>query len=107
MCGDAGSATPTVLVDNARTRVTEWHFAAKGDNTGWHRHEYDYLVVPMADGALDITDAQGATRAALTRGVPYWRQAGVEHDVANGTEGPFSFIEVEFLESPAQETGKE
>jgi len=41
------TAKPTVQVDNARTRVTEWRFAP-GASTGFHRHEYDYAVVPAA-----------------------------------------------------------
>lgn len=44
-----GNATPRVLIDNDRTRLTEWRFAS-GANTGWHRQEYDYVVVPMLDG---------------------------------------------------------
>ena len=95
-----GTATPTVLVENDRTRVTEWRFAGRGDNTGWHRHEYDYLVVPVQDGALDIRDGDGAvTTAELRLGVPYFRRKGVEHDVMNGTDGPFAFVEVEYLDS--------
>ncbi len=42
-------AVPTVFIDNERTRVTEWRFAP-GAATGWHRHEYDYVVIPLMDG---------------------------------------------------------
>ena len=41
-------AKSTVFIDNERTRVTEWRFAP-GASTGWHRHEYDYVVVPLLD----------------------------------------------------------
>ena len=101
MCKDAtqGNATPTVLIDNKRTRVTQWHFAARGDNTGWHRHAYDYVVVPIQDGTLEIADKDGKiTKAELKTGVPYYRDLGVEHDVLNGNDHPFAFIEVEFLQ---------
>ena len=98
-----GSATPTVTIDNARTRVTEWRFAQPGDNTGWHRHEFDYVVVPIQDGFLDIADKDGnITRAELKTGVPYYRDLGVEHDVMNGNDFEFAFIEVEFLDAPAK-----
>ena len=100
MCGDAksGTARGTVLVENARTRVTEWRFAARGDNTGWHRHEYDYVVVPLFDGALELQEPGGAMRLAeLKHGVPYFRAAGVEHDVINANEFECAFIEVEVL----------
>jgi len=102
MCTDAtaGTAIPKVLIDNPRTRVTEWRFGARGDNTGWHRHEYDYVVVPIQDGVLEIADADGnITQSHLKTGVPYFRQMGVEHDVMNGNDGEFTFVEIEFLES--------
>lgn len=95
----AGTATGTVLIENARTRVTEWRFPKKGDNTGWHRHGYAYVVVPMFDGILEI-DLGGGERmtAELRNGVPYYRDAGVEHDVINGNDFECAFIEVEFLD---------
>ncbi len=89
-------AVPTVQVDNARTRVTEWRFAP-GAATGWHRHEYDYVVVPQTTGRLKLVDGAGkATFAELTAGVSYYRDRGVEHDVINASEGEFVFVEVEF-----------
>ena len=101
MCAEQGSATGTVLIENERVRTTEWCVPARGDNTGWHRHEYDYVVIPMQDGALDITGSDGAvSRSALQAGVPYFRAAGVEHDVASANDFPFRFIEVELLEPP-------
>ena len=103
MCatGPEGTATPTVLIENERTRVTEWRFAGRGDNTGWHRHEHDYIVVPIQDGILEISDADGnITKSPLKTGVPYFRNLGVEHDVINGNDGEFAFVEIEFLETP-------
>lgn len=94
----AGSAKPTVLIENERTRVTEWRFPDRGDNTGWHRHAYDYVVVPLFDGILQIADQEGRrTPAELKSGVPYFRAAGVEHDVINGNDFECAFVEVEFL----------
>ncbi len=98
MCANdiKGNATPKVLIDNERTRVTEWCFAP-GANTGWHRHEYDYVVVPMLDGTLEIELPGGErVKSDLESGVPYFRQEGVEHDVINANDFEFAFIEVEF-----------
>jgi beta-alanine degradation protein BauB len=90
-----GKAVPTVLIDNERVRVTEWRFAP-GAATGWHRHALDYVVVPMADGVLELVLPGGArSRAELRRGVPYFRNAGVEHDVINANAFEFAFVEVE------------
>jgi len=87
-------AVPTVKIDNDRLRVTEWRFAP-GAATGFHRHEYDYTVVPMTTGFLAITSPAGDTRAALVLGEPYFRPAGVEHDVVNVNPFEFVFIEIE------------
>ncbi len=88
-------ATSKVFTDNERVRVAEWRFAP-GAATGWHRHEFDYVVVPMLDGKLRIVTEGGAeTIAELEKGVPYFRNAGVEHDVINANDYEFSFVEVE------------
>jgi quercetin dioxygenase-like cupin family protein len=87
-------AVPTLLIDNERVRVTEWRFAP-GAATGWHRHAMDYVVVPMLDGALELVGPDARTRAELKKGVPYFRSAGVEHDVINASGFEFAFIEVE------------
>lgn len=107
MCGDTnpasvpGTALAQQLIENNRTRVTEWRFPKRGDNTGWHRHEFDYVVVPLFDGKLEI-DLPGGERtvATLHTGVPYFRELGVEHDVINGNDFECAFIEIEFLEQP-------
>ncbi len=100
MCAGTGSAQPTVIIDNDRVRVTEWRFKQRGDNTGWHRHEYDYVVIPLFDGALEI-DIGGGERvqAPMQNGVPYYREIGVEHDVINANDFECAFIEVELLEA--------
>ena len=60
-----GKAVSTVLIENERTRVTEWRFKKYGDNTGWHRHEYDYIVVPLFDGQLEINVGSNANTICL------------------------------------------
>ncbi len=88
------AASPTVQVDNDRLRVTEWHFAP-GAATGHHRHEFDYVVVPLTTGQLRLVEPDGERVAELTAGVSYYRGAGVEHDVINASPGEFAFIEIE------------
>ncbi len=58
------SAIPTVSIENERVRVTEWRFLKKGDSTGWHTHEYDYIVVPMFTGILEIDQLRSVARHA-------------------------------------------
>ncbi len=88
------AASPTVQVDNDRLRVTEWRFAP-GAATGHHRHEFDYVVVPLTTGQLRLVEADGERVADLTAGLSYYRDAGVEHDVINASTGEFVFIEIE------------
>ena len=88
-------AVSTLLIDNERVRVTEWRFAP-GAATGWHRHAMDYVVVPMADGVLELVGPDDArTRAELRKSVPYFRDAEVEHEVINANAFAFAFIEIE------------
>lgn len=88
-------AIPTIQSDNDRVRVTEWHFV-KGAATGFHRHEFDYVVVPGTTGRLKIVDGEGKeTFAELSAGQSYFRKAGVEHDVINAHDGDFVFVEIE------------
>ena len=86
-----------VKIENDRLRITEWRFGP-GEETGWHRHEFDYVVVPMSTGRLEIVASDGSVSAAeLNAGEPYFRRAGVEHNVINASGGDFSFIEIELF----------
>lgn len=88
------TAESTLQLENDRVRVTEWRFAP-GASTGWHRHEYDYVVVPMITGKLLLKEPDGERTADLTAGISYAREAGVEHDVINANDFEFVFVEVE------------
>jgi quercetin dioxygenase-like cupin family protein len=88
------SAVATVQVDNERVRVTEWRFAP-GAATGWHRHELDYVVVPMTTGRLLIDTGASETVAELVVGQSYARMAPVEHNVINANPYELTFIEIE------------
>ncbi len=89
------AAVPTVFIDNDRVRVTEWRFAP-GAATGWHKHGMDYVVTPMLDGILHIELPDGKTmEAELKAGIPYYRDAGVEHDIINANDYEFVFVETE------------
>ncbi len=88
-------ATSTELINNERVKVTEWRFKP-GQSTGWHRHEMDYVVIPVTTVKLLMKDADGERTADLVTGKPYFRQEGVEHDVINpSSTDDVIFIEVE------------
>ena len=85
-----------IMIDNNVTRVTKWSFLP-GEDTGQHVHHYDYVVVPILDGKLKIIDKKGTeTISELKKGVSYFREKGVNHNVINFNDFPFSFVEIEF-----------
>ena len=88
------SAVATVQVDDERELVTECRFAARAE-TGWHRHEYDYVVVPMTTGKLLLETEDGNKEAKLSTGQSYSNKIGVEHKVVNANDFEFVFVEVE------------
>jgi quercetin dioxygenase-like cupin family protein len=90
-------AVATIKIDEPHVRVTEFRFAP-GAETGWHRHEYDYVVVPLLDGKLQLEEPGGTSRVAeLHVHQPYTRLAGVEHNVINANSFEYAFLEVEHL----------
>jgi len=88
-------AESKMIIDNKRTRVTRWSFKP-GEETGQHIHEYDYVVVPMKDGELKIINLDGSVSISkLTKGVSYFKEKGVNHNVINNNDFSYSFIEIE------------
>ncbi len=93
-------AEPIQHIDNDQVRVTEWRFAP-GAATGWHRHEFDYVITPVIGGNVEIVHGDGSrTPFAMEPGKSYFREAGVEHDVVNGAGGELRFVEVELKSRP-------
>lgn len=84
----------TKQIENERIIVTEWRFAP-GAETGWHRHGYDYVVVPGTTGKLLLKTSEGDKHAELVTGQSYFRNKGVEHNVINTNDYEFVFVEVE------------
>ena len=88
------SGVSTLQIDEPEVRITQWRLPP-GAATGHHRHEYDYVVMPMTDGELTIVAAAGTSQARIAAGQAYFRKAGVEHDVRNETGSEIVFVEVE------------
>jgi quercetin dioxygenase-like cupin family protein len=89
------AATSDVQIDNDEVRVTEWRLAP-GSATGHHRHEMDYVIVPVTNSDMTIVAPDGTRSIAQLRiGKSYFRKAGVEHDVLNETKNAIVFLEVE------------
>ena len=88
-------AKANIQIDNERIKVTEYSFN-KNEETGFHIHQWDYVVVPQTDGQLLlIDDNQVETTATLIKGEPYYKKAGVSHNVINNSKEKLVFIELE------------
>ena len=88
-------ATATQLIDDDRVRVTRFDFAP-GAETGWHRHEMDYVITALPDCRLLLEEPGGESREVLVpAGTVYRRDEGVEHNVINGGDTLMSFVETE------------
>ncbi|MGI9390367.1 MAG: cupin domain-containing protein [Boseongicola sp.] len=88
-------ATATLLIDDDRVRVTRFDFAP-GDETGWHRHAFDYVITAVTDCHMRLDEpGTGAREVAVAAGDAYRRSEGVEHNVINAGDGPMAFVEVE------------
>lgn len=89
----AQAPTATVLVDNDRVRVVHWTVPPMGE-TGWHRHELDYLSVQLTNGRLRIDAASGeAVFVDLTEGATIYVAAPQEHNIVN--VGPTTIVTVD------------
>ena len=58
---DATLARHSLLLEDDRTRITQWVFAP-GDQTGWHHHTHDYVTVQQSGGALLLQGAEGSEK---------------------------------------------
>ena len=88
-------AIDTLLIDDDRVRVTRFDFEA-GSETGWHQHEYDYVITAIVDCPMMLEESDGSSREVLVpAGTAYRRVKGIKHDVINNRASQMSFIEME------------
>ncbi|BDY26516.1 MULTISPECIES: cupin domain-containing protein [Mycolicibacterium] len=83
---------------NDQFRVTKWTIEP-GGAIPMHRHEYEYVVVPLVTDTMHVVTADGDEIVAeLVAGQSYSRPAGSEHTVENrGDTEAIVFVEVERL----------
>lgn len=90
----AETAQAECQIDDDKVRVTLWRFRS-GTETGWHRHEFPYIVVPIEGGTLTVDDGSKRHPYRIEGGRSYSRPAGVEHNILNETSGEIAFVEIE------------
>ncbi|MFV8245307.1 cupin domain-containing protein [Mycolicibacterium peregrinum] len=87
-----------IQLENEWFRVTKWTIDP-GGAIPMHRHDHEYVVVPMVTDTMHVVTADGTVIVAeLVAGQSYSRPAGSEHTVENrGERDPIVFVEVERL----------
>ncbi|WP_025134646.1 cupin domain-containing protein [Leucobacter sp. PH1c] len=87
-----------IQLENEHFRVTKWTISP-GGVIPMHRHDFEYVVIPLVTDTMHVTNADGTEIIAeLTAGQSYTRPAGSEHQVENrGDAADVVFVEVEKL----------
>lgn len=89
-------ATYQTLIDNERTRITTW-LIRPGEQTGWHRHEWDYVTYQQSTGRLHLVDSEGNERTIdYQPGVTMQARAPVEHNATNIGDVDIRVLEIEY-----------
>ena len=85
----------TLLLEDEKVRVTRFDFDP-GQETGWHVHEYDYVITAITDCLMLIQNPDGTQAISeVPAGNAYSRGAGASHNVINHSQHKMSFIEIE------------
>lgn len=87
-----------VQIDNEHFRVTKWTIKP-GGHIPMHRHDYEYVVVPLVTMSMHVANADGTEFVTdLEEGLSYTRTAGQEHMIVNhNPDGIIEFVEIERL----------
>ena len=88
-------AISNIQIDNELVKVTKYSFMPRQE-TGMHKHLYDYVVTPLTNGQLLLIDKRGnESEYSLVASKSYFRKAGIEHNVINIGKKKLIFIETE------------
>jgi len=93
---DAVLAKHEMLLENEHTRITRWTFAP-GNQTGWHKHEWDYVTIQQSDGTLLLQGSDSTeTRVEYENGRAVAWSAPVEHNAVNVSDSEVRVLEIEY-----------
>ena len=87
-----------VILDNDTTRIT-FHRIRPGEQSGWHRHEHDYVGYHFASSDLSVQYGNGDTGKMISEeGVATFYQIGdgFEHNVTNVGDTDMVALEIEY-----------
>lgn len=96
IAADKQVANYEVLLDDDRTRITQWTIAP-GEQTGWHLHDYDYVTIQQSTGRLHLDFADGTAREIdYVPGTAREYKAPIEHNATNVGDVDICVLEIEY-----------
>ena len=85
-----------ILHEDDKTCITLFTIKP-GEQTGWHRHEFDYVAVQQSTGRLHFDYPDGSTREIdYTPGVAVAVSAPMEHNATNVGDVDIIALEIEY-----------
>ena len=91
-------STPEVLLDNDTTRIT-FHRIKPGQQSGWHRHEYNYVGYHFQSSKVLVNlrgNATGSISSQKGKATFYDVGDGFEHDVTVTGDQDLVALEIEY-----------
>jgi quercetin dioxygenase-like cupin family protein len=96
MSADRTAAPHVIVHEDERSRIIRYAIRP-GEQTGWHTHLLDYVVVRLSDGTLTSNFADGTVKDFDYRaGTAASYQAPVEHNAVNTGDTDIVGYEIEF-----------
>ena len=96
--GSNNQSDPEVLLDNETTRIT-FHRIKPGQNSGWHRHEYNYVGYHFQSSEVSV-DLRGGKRGSISskegKATFYDVGNGFEHNVTVTGDQDLVALEIEY-----------
>jgi quercetin dioxygenase-like cupin family protein len=85
-----------VLLNDEKTCITLFTIQP-GEQTGWHKHEYDYVALQQSNGTLHLDYVDGSeVEIDYIPGVALSVQAPVEHNAINVGDVQIIALEIEY-----------
>ena len=86
------------IFDNETTHIT-FHRICPGEQSGWHRHEFDYVGYHMSTSTLSVEFVDGTTGEMISKkGVATFYEVddGFVHNVTNVGDTDMVALEIEY-----------
>ena len=96
MAEDRTAAPHVIVHEDERARIIQYTIRP-GEQTGWHTHQFDYVVVRQSDGTLTSNFADGTKKDfEYKAGTAASYKAPVTHNAVNTGDTDIVGYEIEY-----------